>query len=250
MQIDPTMKYSSEARNSNDLLSEKNQEMFQKFDILLKDWRSSQKPNNSQNQRRNSTGSSYGGSILASFDPLQLLENSPREIMSYLQCKVSPSDAISNVKNCDTAVEDVIMERRDVIMTGKLKGRRLVFDPIEVENEVALGWDHEDSSAVVIQEREVIVNENCDGKMSRSRSCTFSGLLLSEDGVVEEEEKTVADVGNMAEKSGCGRLRSGRGGRCMFAAMGWLVILLFLIIFGLISIRCNGKSVYGELVPT
>ncbi|KZV44549.1 hypothetical protein F511_17455 [Dorcoceras hygrometricum] len=247
------MKKSSEARRSSYLQSEQNRELFQKLDILEKDYRESlQKPNNPKNKCRDSTSSSYGANVSTSLDELQLLENSPRELMTSLQSKISPFDAISNARNRDATVEEVIMDRRDVIMSGKLQGRRLVFDSIEVENHARKRWengDYGDDSGVVMQEREVIMNENSDGKMSRSRSCTFSGSISSEE-VVIEEEKTVVEVRNVAEKGGLGRLRGGGGGRCMVMAMAWSVILLFVIIFGLISIRCNGKPMHAELAPT
>ncbi|KAI3463608.1 hypothetical protein Pfo_020271 [Paulownia fortunei] len=236
--------------------SGRNQELMQQFKDLEIEWETLKKCK-PLNTRRCSTGSDSG--LMTSFG--QLLENSPRGLMYSLQHKRSPSDGLLRVKSSDMAVEEILGERRAAIMSGKLKGRRL-FGEAEGASEVELDLNYDDGgggeicsdSLNMIREREVVINENCDWKKSRGEhglpdafrlSFSFSDTPLSEEKEVVEEEKSVVE-----ERRGGGGC--GGGGRCI-VAMAWLAFLLILLILGLVSMSCNGKSVHEKeliLVPT
>ncbi|KAI3455059.1 hypothetical protein Pfo_011722, partial [Paulownia fortunei] len=234
--------------------------LIQQFKNLEKEWKSLEK-SRPRNPRTCSTGTDT--SIVTSFD--QLLESSPRGLMSSLQHRRSPSDGVLRVKKCDMAVEEILRDRRAAIMSGKLKGRRLFwaaeraseeeFDLNYGGGEICSDWMN------MIQEREVIINENCSGKRSLggehelpvafNQSCSFSDSSLSEEKVVVEEEKTVVEVANALEKRGGDRKLRG-GGWCK-VAMAWFSFVLILLTLGLISMRCNGKYVQENeliIVPT
>ncbi|KAL0441909.1 UNVERIFIED_CONTAM: hypothetical protein Sradi_0129800 [Sesamum radiatum] len=214
-------------------------------------------------RRCSSAGSA--DSILASFD--QLLDNSPRELMSSLQHRESPSVRVLRLKNdCDMSVREILMDRRAAIMSGKLKGRRL-FGPEDTpssEEELDLNYGGAEICCDWLnmsEERELVINGNCSiGKRScvgeeqelidvSKQSCSFSDSSLSEEKVVLEEEKTVVQEAIAAEREAAVPRRV----RTVHGAMTWFGFVVILLTLGFISMSCNGKYVNGNesiLVPT
>ncbi|KAL0415651.1 UNVERIFIED_CONTAM: hypothetical protein Slati_3397000 [Sesamum latifolium] len=242
--------------------------LVQQFKNLESEWESIDKSRPRSPRRCSSAGSS-ADSILASID--QLLDNSPRELMSSLQHRESPSVGILRLKNsCDMSVKEILMDRRAAIMSGKLKGRRL-FGPVETpSSEEELDLDYGGGGGEICcdwlnmsdEERELVINENCSiGQRNfvgeeqelidvSKQSCSFSDSSLSEDKVVEEEKMVVQEA--IAAEKGGGGAKSTGGGRYM-AAMTWFGFVVILLTLGFISMSCNGKYVHGNesiLVPT
>ncbi|KAL2242900.1 UNVERIFIED_CONTAM: hypothetical protein Sindi_0408000 [Sesamum indicum] len=266
---DPTMQKPSKAGSQE---RRGYQALVQQLKNLESEWESIDKYRQRSPRRCSSAGSSADGT-LASFD--QLLDNSPRELMSSLQQRASPSVRVMRLKNnCDMSVQEILMDRRAAIMSGKLKGRRL-FGPADTpssEEELDLNYGCGAGGEIccdwlnMSEERELVINENYSiGKRSfdgeeqelidfSKQSCSFSDSSLSEEKVVvgqEEEEKPVVQEAIAAEKGGCGAKATG-GGRYM-AAMTWFGFVVILLTLGFISMSCNGKYVHGDesiLVPT
>lgn len=111
-----------------------------KLDQLLKDleeqWDSIE-----QSKRRALRRYSTDSSIIG--ETFQLMDNSPRSLMSTLQQRWSPDETAWKVRNNDLAVMEILRERRAAIESGKLKGRRLFQEPTEGEREslCSSGWN-------------------------------------------------------------------------------------------------------------
>ncbi|KAK4395590.1 hypothetical protein Sango_1713300 [Sesamum angolense] len=218
------------------------QALVQQLKNLESEWESIDKSRPRSPPRRCSSAGS-ADSILASFD--QLLDNSPRELMSSLQHRESPSVRVLRLKNdCDMSVREILMDRRAAIMSGKLKGRRLFWpeDTPSSEEELDLNYGGAEICCDWLnmsEERELVINGNCSiGKRScvgeeqelidvSKQSCSFSDSSLSEEKVVLEEEKTVVQEAIAAEKGGGGSKAT--GGRRYMAAMtcfGFVYVLI------------------------
>ncbi|KAL0355089.1 UNVERIFIED_CONTAM: hypothetical protein Sradi_3955800 [Sesamum radiatum] len=246
------------------------QALVQQFKNLESEWESIDKSRPRSPRRCSSAGSS-ADSILASFD--QLLDNSPRELMSSLQHRESPSVRVLRLKNsCDMSVKEILIDRRAAIMSGKLKGRRLFGQAETPSSEEELDLDYGGGGGGEIccdwlnmsdEERELVINENCSiGKISfvgeeqelidvSKQSCSFSDSSLSEEKVVVEEEETVVQEAIATEKGGGGAKST--GGRRYMAAMTWFGFVVILLTLAFISMSCNGKYIHGNesiLVPT
>ncbi|KAL6177654.1 hypothetical protein ACLB2K_049179 [Fragaria x ananassa] len=114
---------------------EKLQEQFMN---LQQEWES-YKQSNPKTKRRSCSSSS--STLAKTVD--QLLDNSPRHLMSSLQHIMPPSKGDSwNVRTNDLAVEEIKRDRRAVIESGKLRGRRLFEDQHE-ETEIGYGEESE-----------------------------------------------------------------------------------------------------------
>ncbi|KAK4436847.1 hypothetical protein Salat_0018600 [Sesamum alatum] len=266
---DPTMQKPSSKAGSQERRNY--QALLQQLKNLESEWESIEK-SRQRTPRRCSSSAAPAASILA------LLDNSPRDLMSSLQHRESPSVGVLRLKNnSGMAVQEILMDRRAATMSGKLKPRRL-FGPPETPSsgeELDLNYGSGGGDEIccdwlnMSEEREVSINENCSistrnivGEEQElidvsKQSCSFSDSSLSEEKVVvqkeeeeeeEEEEKTVVQEAIVAEK---GAKVTG-GGRHM-AAMAWFGFVVILLILGFISMSCNGKYVHGNefiLVPT
>lgn len=144
-----------------------------------------------------------------------LFQTSPRTLMSSLQHK---KPRLLRLKNCSNAVQEILMDRRTAISSGRFKGRQLFGE----EDWINAGVPHRE------------VQMNCDGGR---------GELP-----FPEEEKTVVEVAE--ERGGDGRRKEKGGGGCMLAT-ACLAILLFVIALAFLCMSCNAN--YTEefiLVPT
>ncbi|KAH6799206.1 hypothetical protein C2S51_035690 [Perilla frutescens var. frutescens] len=202
-------------------------------------WRSIQN-SRPRSPRTSSSSHSYSYSnsnSITSFDE-NLFQNSPRTLMSSLQHR-KPAFGL---KNCSSAVEEILMDRRAAILSGRFKGRQL-FGAEERTSSV----EEEDDG---IQEREVMMM-NYD---QHDELPPFDFSEPSEDKVVVEE-KTVVEVADAAEKraGGDGRRRREKAGcGCMPAtACLALVLIVFALVF--FSMSCHAKYHVQDhlvLVPT
>ncbi|KAK9278110.1 hypothetical protein L1049_027929 [Liquidambar formosana] len=241
---------------------EKETEKLQKkFKHLLQDWDSIKQSNPRRTLRRCSTDT------YSIVNKLNLLENSPRNLMSSLQHRRSPSDGEWQVWNNDLAGEETRRERRAAIESGKVKGRRL-FE-VSLEGETAVGFGGREEMCIgwseLGQESEVrsvfsYASDDESGNGGNKEeaystvcchccSCSSSSLVFGEnverEKVVVEAEKVVA-CGE--EKRGVG----GNGKRGMLL-MAWLAIVLVVFAIGIISVRSfDGYGDENEviLVPT
>ncbi|KAL1541800.1 hypothetical protein AAHA92_25979 [Salvia divinorum] len=195
----PTTKRSRKVESEADA---KNQALIQQLNELEHIWKSQEK-----SRLRRSSSSSSSSSTTTSFD--HLFQNSPRSLMSHLQHR----EPALRARNCSDEVEEILMDRRDAIVTGRFKGRQL-FAAAEEES--------------VWRGGERRRRESCDS----SESCSLP------------EEKRVVEVavvdGRPEEKGGCRRVAS--------ASLGLVLIVLALVLF---CISCNGNNVEDLiLVPT
>ncbi|KAA8542096.1 hypothetical protein F0562_023248 [Nyssa sinensis] len=155
---------------------ESEDKLYQQFKNLQRDW-DTFKQSNPRTLRRCLTDSN---TIIKT---LQLLNNSPRDLMSSLQYRRSPSEA----------VEEILRERRAAIESGKLKGRRL-FGGLEGATEMAFEGREEicNDCFDLVQESEVrsvssygshAENVNCESKeevpSGCCHCCSCSGSSLS-----------------------------------------------------------------------
>lgn len=115
---------------SSQLAEEKEtlEKLHQQFMNLQQDWNSF-KQSNPITKRRHSSANDSDSMVRN----LQLLDTSPRNLMSSLQSTISPLEGAWKVRTNDLAVQEIIRERREAIESGKLKGRRL-FQGIHDEN--------------------------------------------------------------------------------------------------------------------
>lgn len=187
----------------------------QELKKLEKEWESFEK---SRPRKQRLTYSSTRSQDITSI--ITSVGNSPRELMSSLQQRKSPSPP--RLKSRDIAVEEILSDRRAAIISGQLKGRRLSFD---AGMDFKYGHGGEICSGCLndIQEKQVTIDENFN---------SFS------------EKKMVTEV---AEKRG--------GGGSMVAIMAfWFGVALIVLTLGLLFMTCNGKHVLVEhesiLVPT
>ncbi|CAI9113125.1 OLC1v1013667C1 [Oldenlandia corymbosa var. corymbosa] len=122
-----------------------NKQLHQKFENIEQEWdtykRVGKRPKSHHLlTRSSSTGEGRrrirrsSSSIISSLQD-QILENSPRSLMSSLQesstrrkSPLSDEGSIWKVRNNDIAYQEIMKERRAVLESGKLKGRRLFDD--------------------------------------------------------------------------------------------------------------------------
>ncbi|WCJ36287.1 hypothetical protein M5689_017495 [Euphorbia peplus] len=207
---------------------------------------------------------------------LNLLDNSPRNLMFSLQHKRSPSDGFGEwkVRNNDYAVEEILRERREARESGKFKGRKLFDDDTDQEEEDTAeigftGWDVDMDTDMDGDVRPIFYYDSDDEKDNISENNSFSSSSsyvcddcmekeivavegdnkeVSDDvqGKTKEEEKeSVITAGHVTSHS----LGAGRSGK------GCVVIGLTVCVIGVISMwRFSG---YGDrhnevrfLVPT
>ncbi|EYU23071.1 hypothetical protein ABFS82_09G068400 [Erythranthe guttata] len=237
------------------------QGLIQQFKNLEQEWKSFEKSrpitkNPLTHSGAGSHSSSNTRSIINSFE--QLLSNSPRELMSSLQHKDiirSSCDGIPRAKSCDSAVEEILGERRAAIARGdSRKWRRRLFAVEEGQSgevmdlnygsEVCSGCSSNSTTTTNTRGRDVVV----DGSFSGGEIGLGGGNSFSDSSLTEEKAVVVVE---MAETRG-GNRKSRGGGRCV-AVMAWFGFVLILVTIGLISITCNGKYVQENqffLVPT
>ncbi|BFG32287.1 hypothetical protein CerSpe_185610 [Prunus speciosa] len=208
------------------------------FMNLQQDW-DSYKQSNPRAKRRHSTNSS-SFTMVKNLD--QLLDTSPRHLMSSLQLGLSPSQGEWRVRTNDLVVEEIRSERRAAIESGKLKGRRL-FEAEECETEMCGG-------NVLAQESEVrsVSFDDSDGDdddgsgkskeiavcfQGCSKTSSSSSSSLSDEDVEREVEiETRKKLVSVEEKRVANKNEGGNGRRCMAMIMPWLAIaLLVLAIF-------------------
>nr|POE58362.1 hypothetical protein CFP56_08898 [Quercus suber] len=91
---------------------------------------------------------------------LQRLDSSPRSLMSSLQQRPSPPEGAWKVRTNDLVMEEIRRERKAVIESGRLKGRRL-FEADESETEMSFGWKEKICNGLA-QESEVRSVSFCD----------------------------------------------------------------------------------------
>ncbi|KAL3631730.1 hypothetical protein CASFOL_024714 [Castilleja foliolosa] len=204
--------------------AESNAALIQELNNLELEWQTIQKSMSSRNKPR------------TSFDEL-VLEKSPRSLMSCLQNGTSSPRPKNS--SCDTAVEDILRDRRAAITSGKLKGRRL-FEPVAEKVDDS---DGEITSELLdmSQQRDVmVVDENNMSVDFVDQRCS----LRSDDYNLVAEEKVVVVV--VEEKSS----RRVRGN---VVSMCWFVFVLILVTIGLVCMSCSGMFVHDDelsLVPT
>ncbi|KAL7139619.1 hypothetical protein ABFS83_09G065100 [Erythranthe nasuta] len=231
------------------------QGLIQQFKNLEQEWKSFEKsrpiiknpPTHSEAGSHSS--SSNTRSIINSFE--QLLSNSPRELMSSLQHKdiirSTCGDGIPRAKSCDSAVEEILGERRAAITSGdSRRWRRRLFAAEEGRSGEVMDLNYggevcsdcssnSTTTTTTTRGREGVVDGNFSGGENSSSDSSLT------------EEKAVVVV----ETRGGDRKMRG-GGRCV-AVMAWFGFVLIIVTVGLISITCNGKYVQENeffLVPT
>lgn len=207
-------------------------------------------------------------------ETLTLLENSPRNLMSSLQRGPSPSEGamwkVIKTTN-DSAVDEVIRDRREAIERGAMKGKRRLFEAALVESEAGFG-DVEDGIGILghgydwnntslVQDshevRSVLSFDDSDEENDKysvaSReipvclqgySCSLPGQKVEVENMKEREEVIMASV--QEEKR-----VNGNGGRSLVFIMRWLALAS--VIFAICIIRSFGQN-DGQnkviLVPT
>jgi hypothetical protein len=234
------------------------------FKALQQDWESYMQ-SNPRTLRRCSTDSK------AMAKARQLLDCSPRNLMSSLQQKLSPSEGGWKIRNNDLAKEEIFRERKVAIENG-LKGRRRLFEDLEDETEMAFGGREKICNGwngfVQDLESEVrpmsFYNSEDDHEFGGSKdlpvclqfsSSSSSSSLSSLSGekvegeVLEEEKKVVASVETRRVAYG----GSGNGRSWMVRVMCWLAIAS--ILYAICIVPMRGLCGYGDenemlLVPT
>lgn len=247
------------------------EKLHQQFMNLQQDW-DSFKQSNPKTKRRYSYSSStnHSNSMVRN---LQLLDTSPRNLMSSLQSSaISPLEGAWKVRTNDLAVQEIIRERREAIKSGKLKGRRL-FQGFDNEN-VEMGFEPEQEEEEedfrvlcdwngFVQESEVrsmSFNDSdgdgiesdanpfrLQGCSSSSRSSISSSLSLSGtkserkkhgEGVVEGRVKEENDSKNGGDGNW------GRKSRNMVLKSNWVAFIFFVLAICIIRIF-GGRFGYG-----
>lgn len=239
----------------------------QKFKALQQDW-DSYKQSNPRTLRRYSTDSK------AMAKALQLLDCSPRNLMSSLQ-RLSPSEGGWKIRTNDLAKEEIQRERMEIIESGGLKGRRRLFEAPEGETEMAFGGREKIFNGWngLVQESEVRSvlsfynseddreNESggsndlrvCNNFQFSSSSSSLSSLsgerVEGEVSAYKEEKKVVASVETRRVAYG----GSGNGRSWMVIVMGWLAIAS--IVYAICIVQMRSLGGYGDkremlLVPT
>lgn len=231
-------------------LVEKLQEQFMN---LQQDWESYKQTNPNTKRRSYSTNSSSSNTMAKTLD--QLLDNSPRHLMSSLQQRMHPSEG-DNWNVNDLAVEEIRRDRREAIESGKLKGRRLFEEAEHEETDIGFGgeeaewggWDQE-SEERSVPFRESDGEEAESGKSKEIKVCfqlSASCSISSPSGekMEEEEEKSVSVVEKEIVKN-----KAGNWVRCIVVIMPVLAI-----IFAICSIRVlygyGNENYEAILVPT
>ncbi|GAV90347.1 hypothetical protein CFOL_v3_33756, partial [Cephalotus follicularis] len=198
---------------------------------------------------------------------IQVLEYSPRNIMTFLQHKRSP---LWKVGNNDLAVEEILRDRRAAIESGKLKGRRL-FEAVEGVTEVGYGGREEVTGNWwhgLVQDSEVRSSVSCYESADENENCRIndglfpvcfqhvscsstSSTSLCGDNVekeVEEGDKVVAIMEEKRGACGCGERRR------WVVVMVWLAIALIGGAVGIISMAMKNTDENMDqnviLVPT
>lgn len=196
----PTMKRSAKVESEVDA---KNQALIQQLKELEYIWKCQERCR-PRRPRSCSTASDHS-----------LFQNSPRALMSSLQLQ-HRKPAFLRVKNCSNdAVEEILMDRRAAIMSGRFKGRQLF-----AESSSSLTHTHSGGEICSdgIHDREVM--------MKSSESCSFP------------EEKMVVEV----EKRGANGRPKATASLCV------VLIVLALVLF---CISCNANNQHHFiLVPT
>ncbi|KAJ4838172.1 hypothetical protein Tsubulata_029910 [Turnera subulata] len=238
--------------------------LHQQYTHLEKEWDSIKQTR--PRTRRRSTSSNPRTILRA----IQLLESSPRTLMSVLQHGKSPPEGSGGewkVRTNDMAVAEILTDRRAAIRSGKLKGRQLFTSPGEKSRSGDMGREEIPCSGALngwsSQEREVqsVYSYDSDdengnsGSVQESASSSSSSqvcdqcirrLVMAEEEkkavvAIEEEEEKCLDVGESGEQR-----------RTWKAAFGWLASGLILTVVAIKSFAPG----YGDrrermtLVPT
>lgn len=239
--------------------------LHQQFNALQKDW-DSYKQSNPRNLRRYSTDSK------AMAKALQLLDCSPRNLMSSLQQRLSPSEGGWKIRTNDLAKEEIRRERTEVIGSGRLKGRRRLFEAPEGETEMGFGGREKICNGWkgLVQKSEVrssvsfynsVEDHESESRGSKdlplcfqfsSSSSSLSSLTGEKVGeVLEVEKKVVASVEAR-------RVAYNYGGssnrRSWMVLMAWLAIAS-IFVYAILIVLMRIFGVYGDeremlLVPT
>lgn len=211
------------------------------FMNLQQDW-DSYKQSNPRAKRRHSTNSS-SFTMVKNLD--QLIDTSPRHLMSSLQHGLSPSQGEWRVRTNDLVVEEIRRERRAAIESGKLKGRRL-FEAEECETEMCFGgtegiWCGGNGLAQESEVRSVSFDDSDgddddgSGKSKEiavcfqgcSKTSSSSSSSLSDEDVEREVEiEARMKLVSVEEKRVANKNEGGNGRRCMAMIMPWLAIAL------------------------
>ncbi|XP_059638854.1 uncharacterized protein LOC132281137 [Cornus florida] len=183
---------------------------------------------------------------------LQLINNSPKSLMSSLQHeRRSPS------------VEEILRERRMATESSKLKGRRLFEMGFEGREEMGsdcfgLVQEGEVRSVCSYGNSQDVESDGLGSFKEEVASgccycCSYSGSSVSggkveREKVADEREKVEHDV-EEKERYGGG----GSGGGKWILLMAWFSIALMVFTLGIISMKCNEE--YGNedeviVVPT
>ena len=247
---DPTMKgYHIEKKREQDKLQHQ-------FMVLQQNWHSYNQ-SHPRTQRRYSTNSNHMAKSL------QRLDSSPKSLMSSLQKRLSPPEGAWKVRTNDLAMEEIRRERKAVIESGRLKGRRL-FEADESETETGFGWkekicnglaqesevrsmsfcdsdddhDHENETGGMISNVLPVCFQCCCSSSSSLSSLSSFSLrdeYVKGEVVVEEEKKVVASVEMRRDSYG----GSGNGRRWM-VVMGWLAVASIVYAICIVPMRSFG----------
>ncbi|KAL6011575.1 hypothetical protein ACLOJK_002023 [Asimina triloba] len=215
---------------------DKDDQLQQQFQHLQQDWNSFKRSNPHRPLRRPSGGLICAGSN----DLFQLMDSSPRGLISSLQKDHSPFDGW-RIRTNDLAVQEITRDRQDAIESGRLKGRRLFDGGDELgmhgKAEMCSG-----STSVLIQGADVEEHYICSCSCSSSSFdddcswCQYKGSVEGGGEVRVEEVKS-----NVAEDV-----------RWM-VRMSWIGLVLVVFALGVISWKGNegGQGrIYESLIPT
>ncbi|KAB1217483.1 hypothetical protein CJ030_MR4G008741 [Morella rubra] len=207
--------------------------LHHQFNVLQRNW-DSYKQSNPRTLRRYSTHSK------AMAKAVQLLDSSPRHLMSSIQHRCSPSAGGPwKIRTNGLAAEEVRRERRAFIEKGRLKGRRL-FEEVEGgDSEMDLGGRETTGNGWngLSQGYEVRSTSDYDHKYgsgasnempfcfpsssSSSPSSSVCGENVERE-IMEEEKKVVASAETRRRSVGYGESGNGRS-RWTVIIMGWLI---------------------------
>lgn len=234
-----------------------NQKLYQILKNLEQEWNFIKK-RPEETLYRSSTGSSK------MIKALGLLDKSPRKLMSSLQHRIispPPSEEVAwKVRTNDLAVDEILNERRAAIASGKLKGRRRLFEELEgvisTDQEISLVQESDVRSVFSYDYSDNYEEENWGRKEALYPSCphcSYSSSSSSSSSTslcAENVERGGLEVATMAEKRtniGCDIVGSGRG-----RGRSWLVISLIVVcIVGMIISRnCFGIYEDEEVILT
>lgn len=241
--------------------------LHQKLMNLQQDW-------DSFKQRRSSRSySAKEHSSNAMVKALQLLETSPRNLMSSLQHSMLSPEGAWKVRTNDFAVQEVIRERREAIESGKVKGRRRLFHDVDDHDDETdeMGFELDQSHNCGFEVRSVSFsdsdeNESDGGKDDqtnpfRFEGCSYSGSSYSSSSSLPGDlnvERDVMDERDEERKVSNGGDGINIGGTYLVnnVMLKWVVISCFVLavcVFIICFLGYGGGDTLnykGILVPT